>query len=88
MLNELKSALKASTQLEQTKQGDGFKVRSRKRHNTKEADYTSKKAALPRQSVEVTTRNFFTPFRTMNMGTDAPGTESNTAEKTVHDGLI
>jgi hypothetical protein len=84
MLNELKSALKASTQTEQTKQGDGFKeVRSRKRHNTKEAAYTSKKATLPRATVEVTTRNFFAPLQTMNMDTDVPGTESNAAEETV-----
>jgi hypothetical protein len=69
---------------EQTKQGDGFKkVHSRKPHNTKEAASTSKKEAQPRASVEVATRNFFTPIRTTNMDTDAPGTESNASEETV-----
>jgi hypothetical protein len=58
MLNKLKSVLKVNTQEGQTKQGDGFKkVCSRKRHNTEEAAHSSKKAALPRASVEVTTRN-------------------------------
>jgi hypothetical protein len=60
MLNKLNSVLKASTQAGQTNQGDGFKeVHNRKQHNTEETAHTSKNAALPRTSVEVTTRNFF-----------------------------
>jgi hypothetical protein len=66
------------------KQGDGFKeVRSQRRHNTEEASRTSKKAALPRASVEVATRNFFAPFRTTNMDTGAPDAESDAAEEQV-----
>jgi hypothetical protein len=51
--------------------------------NTKKTAHTSKKAALPRASVEITATNFFAPLQTTNMDTDAPGTESNEAEETV-----
>jgi hypothetical protein len=75
-LNELENVLKASSQAGQTKQADGFKeVRSRKRHFTGEAARTPKKAALPTSTV--TTKNFLAPFRTTNIDTDAPVTESN-----------
>jgi hypothetical protein len=78
-LNELKNVLKASGQAGKTEQEDGFKeVRSRKRHLTGEASRTPKKAALPTSTV--TTKNFFAPFRTAHMDTDAPVTESNSTE--------
>jgi hypothetical protein len=81
-LNDLKNVMKASTQTGQTKQGDGFKeVRSRKRHSTEEAARTQKKVALPASTEKVATKNFFAPLRTINMDTDASGTDSNSAEE-------
>jgi hypothetical protein len=67
----VKNVLKASSQAGQTKQEDGFKeVRSQNRHLTREAAGTKKKADLP----TLTTKNFFTSLRTINMDTDAPVT--------------
>jgi hypothetical protein len=42
-----------------------------------------KKPAIPTSSTKVTTKNFFAPLKTMNMDTDAPGTESSAAEEPV-----
>jgi hypothetical protein len=52
-------------------------------HYTEEAPRTAKKAALPMSSVKVATNNFFAPLQTAIMDTDAPRTESSTAEEAV-----
>jgi hypothetical protein len=58
-------------------QEEGFKeVRRRKRRNTK-------KAAIPTSYTKRITKNFFAPLRTLNMDTDAPGTEYRAAEEPV-----
>jgi hypothetical protein len=41
------------------------------------------KAAIPTSSTKVTTKNFFAPLRTLNLDTDAPGTESSETEEPV-----
>jgi hypothetical protein len=69
-LNDLNKVLKTGTQQE-----EGFKEVCRwKRHNTEEAACAAKKAAIPTSSTKVTTKS---------MNTDAPGTESSTAEELV-----
>jgi hypothetical protein len=80
-LKELKNVLKASSQAGQTKQEDSFKeVRNQNRHCTREEACTPKKGALPTSTVTVATKNFFAPFLTTNMNTDAPVTESKSTE--------
>jgi hypothetical protein len=80
-LNELKSVLKSSGQVGQTKQADDFKeVRSRKRPSTGEAAYIPKKVTTDPPAVKLTTKNFFALLRTAQMDTDAPVAESNTEE--------
>jgi hypothetical protein len=44
---------------------------------------TAKKATLSALTVKVATKNFFAPFWTTNMDTDAPGTESTAAGEAV-----
>jgi hypothetical protein len=77
-LNDLKHILKSSGQARQPSQGDGFQeVRSRKRQSTAEAARAPKKPAVP-TPVQVPTKNYFSPFRTTKMDTDAPVAESKT----------
>jgi hypothetical protein len=74
--NDLNRVLKTSAPQE-----EGFKeVRRRKRHNSEEAACTAKTAAIPTSCTKVITKNF-APLRTMNMGTDAPGTDSKQLRK-------
>jgi hypothetical protein len=92
-LDELEDLLKASTLAGQhTTQEDGFQeVRRKKRRTTHETAETSKKEAV--QTItsialnvrlkEVVTRNIFAPLRTVDMDTDASGTEATSNEEAV-----
>jgi hypothetical protein len=80
-LNELENVLKARNQAGQIKQADGFKeVGSRKRHSTEETALTPKKTTVTSPAAKVAKSNFYAPFRTSHMDTDAPVTESNSTE--------
>jgi hypothetical protein len=45
--------------------------------------YSDEAATVPTSSINVTTKNFFAPFRTLNVDTDASGTESSETEEPV-----
>jgi hypothetical protein len=77
----MKAVLKTSTQAGKAMQDDGFKeVGSSKRHNWRESPRFEERDTASNK-VEVPTRNFFAPLRTMNMDTDVLGTESSPADE-------
>jgi hypothetical protein len=82
-LNNLKIILKSSGQAKQPSQGDGFQeVRSRKRHSTAEAAHSPKKAAVPTQTGQESTKNYYASLRATDMNTEATVTEPIPPEAT------
>jgi hypothetical protein len=80
-----------TTEQQTNKEDDFQEVRRRKRRITDETTGTSKKATVQTKTStalnilpkEVATRNFFTPLKAADMGTDASDTEANSNEEAV-----